>query len=81
MKVTFDEKRCGYFVGDNKDQFFVYFTCDGNEPSSYLEFDVEKWNGIEFNSHFQIPIGLAKKPSCDLVETLVSRELNAVGAP
>lgn len=79
MKVTFDEKRAGYFIGDDRDlfQIFAYFTCDPvNAPGeTFLEFDVEKFDGREINSHFQISIGKARFPSCDLVETLVAKEL------
>ncbi len=72
FQVSYDEKRCGYFVKGHGFDFFLYFTTGDT-----LECDSVMREGSDFELHLTIPIGQTK-PSSDLVETLVARELNTV---
>lgn len=75
LNVIYDEKRCGYWINGHGFDFFAYFTSDGG-PKSWIECDCVTREGCDFNFHLVVPIETAKTPSCDLVETLVARELN-----
>lgn len=70
FSVQFDRKRSGYFVKGSGFDFFLYFTT-----GDCLECDSVKRDGCDFEMHLSIPIG-PTQPSCDLVETLVARELH-----
>ena len=75
LNIIFDEKRCGYWVKGYGFDFFAYFTNDGG-LNSWIECDCVTRKESDFTLHLSLPINTAKKPSCDLVETLMMQELS-----
>lgn len=74
LNITFDEKRCGYFVSGSGFDFFAYFTGD-MDGDGFIECDSVQRKGDDYTMHLTIPLNGAKMLSPDLLETLIVREL------
>jgi hypothetical protein len=74
LNITFDEKRCGYFVQGHGFDFFAYFTGD-MAGDGFIECSSVKRAGDDYTAHLVIPLRGAKMLSPDLLETLIAREL------
>lgn len=81
LNVTWDEKRCGYWISGAGFDFFAYFTSGGESPDDmnapqYLECDHVQRHGEDFVLHLQVPIkNAAGEQGIQLVETQVLNEL------
>jgi hypothetical protein len=74
LNITYDEKRCGYFVQGHGFDFFAYFTGDPN-GAGFIECDSVQRQGDDYTAHLSIPLNGAKMLSPDLLETLIVKEL------
>ena len=74
LDITYDEKRCGYFVKGHGFDFFAYFTGD-LDGQGFIECDSVQRAGDDYTVHLMIPLKGAKMLSPDLLETLISKEL------
>lgn len=72
LQVTYDEERCGYFVKGHGFDFFAYFTEDAIECCSVTRKD------DDYILHLSIELRGLKRLSCDILETLIARELATV---
>lgn len=74
LHITYDEKRCGYFVRGMGFDFFAYFTGD-LDGAGFIECDSVQREGEAYTAHLTIPLNGASMLSNDLLETLILREL------
>jgi len=75
LAITFDEKRCAYYIRGGCFEFFLYFMqCPYTGAESLECFSVVIDGHDDFN--ICIPLNGKKRLSCDVVETLVIRELH-----
>lgn len=74
--ITYDKRRCGYFVVGHGFDFFLYFTGSPYVEEIYLECDVVMPEGVpgSYSHHLQFHLWNGHH-SVQLVETMVYREL------
>lgn len=79
LNVTYDEKRCGYFVQGSGFDFFAYFTGDINEETNlmenYIECDGVVREGSDLDAHISIPLHGCSRLSNDIMETKILEAL------
>jgi hypothetical protein len=75
IRVTYDEKRCAYWVKGDGFDFWLHFTDD--EDGAYLECDcITRWyQDVGLDRPDSIIFEVKGVPSVDWVETAVLREL------
>jgi hypothetical protein len=75
LNITYDDKRCGYFVQGMGFDFFAYFTGDF-DGAGFIECDSVQRQGDDYTAHLAIPLQGAKMLSPDLLETLILRDIS-----
>lgn len=73
LAVKYDEKRNNYHVCGGSFEFYLYL-C-GHDEADYLQ-NVGGSQGEALDVWVSIPLNGKKRLSCDVVETLVLRELH-----
>lgn len=81
LNITWDEKRCGYWIAGAGFDFFAYYTSDGDEPDDdtapmFLECDHVQRQGEEFTLHLRVSIKRAAgEAGIEIIETKIVNEL------
>ena len=80
IDVTWDEKRCGYWITGDGFDFFSYFTSDSDIDEDigqeFIECDHIKRDGDPYVLHLQVPLKtVSGVKGIQIVETQIVNEL------
>lgn len=73
LDITYDEKRCGYWVQGDGFDFFAYFTS--GDGGNFIECDHVQRQGDDFTLHLSVRLGPNGQPHADILATALQREL------